>query len=78
MPLQAAFADNNILKGKSIYSLVRHDMEVIVETFRNPGEASSRPIRVRPIAGQFKEKYRVVLGGDAKSEASRLTFFALM
>lgn len=34
-------------------------MEIIVETFRNPGEPSSRPIRVRPIPGQFKDNYRV-------------------
>ena len=34
-------------------------MEIIVETFRNPGEPSSRPIRVRPVLGQFKENYRV-------------------
>lgn len=34
-------------------------MEIIVVTFRNPGEPSSRPIRVRPIPGQFKENYRV-------------------
>jgi len=27
-------------------------MQVIVETFRNPGEPSSAPIRVRPLAGQ--------------------------
>lgn len=34
-------------------------MEIVIETFRNPGEPSSRPIRVRPIFGQFKENYRV-------------------
>jgi len=34
-------------------------MEIAVETYRNPGEPSSRPIRVRPVSGQFKEKYRV-------------------
>lgn len=34
-------------------------MEIVVETFRNPGEPSSRPIRVRPISGQFKDNYRV-------------------
>lgn len=34
-------------------------MEIIVETFRNPGEPSSRPVRVRPIPGQFKDNYRV-------------------
>lgn len=34
-------------------------MEIVVETFRNPGEPSSRPIRVRPVTGQFKENYRV-------------------
>lgn len=34
-------------------------MEIIIETFRNPGEPSSRPIRVRPVPGQFKENYRV-------------------
>ena len=34
-------------------------MEIIVETFRNPGEASSRPIRVRPVPGQFNENFRV-------------------
>lgn len=34
-------------------------MEIVVETFRNPGEASSRPIRVRPVAGQFSDNYRV-------------------
>lgn len=35
-------------------------MEVVVETFRNPGEPSSRGIRVRPIPGQrFSPQYRV-------------------
>ena len=35
-------------------------MEIIVETYRNPGEPSSRPIRVRPLPGQaFSEHYRV-------------------
>lgn len=35
-------------------------MEIIIETFRNPGEPSSNPIRVRPIPGQnFPPSYRV-------------------
>lgn len=34
-------------------------MKIIVETFRNPGEPSSSKVRVRPMAGQFKETYRV-------------------
>lgn len=35
-------------------------MEIIVETYRNPGEPSSRPVRVRPLPGQaFSEHYRV-------------------
>jgi len=34
-------------------------MEIVIETFRNLGEPSSRPIRVRPIPGQFEESYRV-------------------
>ncbi|MEZ0232562.1 MAG: hypothetical protein ACAH12_06960 [Methylophilaceae bacterium] len=35
-------------------------MEIVVETFHNPGEPSSNPIRVRPILGQkFSEQYRV-------------------
>lgn len=35
-------------------------MKIVVETFRNPGEPSSNPIRVRPISGQmFSEQYRV-------------------
>lgn len=34
-------------------------MEIVVELFRNQGEPSTRPIRVRPIQGQFKENYRV-------------------
>jgi hypothetical protein len=34
--------------------------EIIVETYRNPGEPSSRPVRVRPLPGQaFSENYRV-------------------
>lgn len=34
-------------------------MHIIVEIFRNPGEPSSSKVRVRPMAGQFKEAYRV-------------------
>ena len=35
-------------------------MQIVVVTYRNHGEPSSRPIRVRPIAGQaFPESYRV-------------------
>lgn len=34
-------------------------MQIIVETFLNPGEPSSSKVRVRPIDGQFKETYRV-------------------
>ena len=35
-------------------------MEIIVETYRNPGEPSCRPVRVRPLHGQaFSEHYRV-------------------
>jgi hypothetical protein len=33
--------------------------EVIIETFRNPGEPSSQPVRVRPVPGQFDEDFRV-------------------
>jgi hypothetical protein len=33
--------------------------EVIIETFRNTGEPSSKPVRVRPIAGQFDHDFRV-------------------
>ena len=35
-------------------------MEIIVETFYNPGEPSSNPIRVRPLPGQkLSQHYRV-------------------
>lgn len=34
-------------------------MQIIIETFRNPGEPSSSKVRVRPFDGQFKESYRV-------------------
>lgn len=35
-------------------------MEIIVETYHNPGEPSSNLVRVRPIAGQkLSENYRV-------------------
>lgn len=35
-------------------------MQIIVETFRNPGEPSSSPIRVRPVEGQgFAASVRV-------------------
>lgn len=34
-------------------------MQIIVETFINPGEPSSSSIRVRPLAGQFEVDYRV-------------------
>lgn len=34
-------------------------MQIIVETYRNPGEPSSSKVRVRPMVGQFKETYRV-------------------
>lgn len=34
-------------------------MEIIVETYRNPGEPSTRPIRVRPLTGQFDREYHV-------------------
>jgi hypothetical protein len=35
-------------------------VEVIVETFHNPGEPSSNRIRVRPFSGQkFSQNYRV-------------------
>lgn len=35
-------------------------MKVIVETYHNPGEPSSNPIRVRPYPGQsFSVNYRV-------------------
>lgn len=34
-------------------------MEIIVETFRNNGEPTSRAVRVRPIKGQFDRDYRV-------------------
>jgi hypothetical protein len=35
-------------------------MEIVVETYRNPGEPSTRPIRVRPVAGQgLFERHRV-------------------
>ena len=33
--------------------------EVIVETFHNDGEQSSNPGRVRPVAGQFKQDFRI-------------------
>jgi hypothetical protein len=34
-------------------------MLIVVQTFRNVGEASSRPVRARPIVGQFEVSYRV-------------------
>ena len=35
-------------------------MEILVETFYNPGEPSSNPIRVRPFPGQkFSSHFRV-------------------
>jgi hypothetical protein len=34
-------------------------MQLVVETFRNLGEPSSRPIRVRPVAGQLPGDFRV-------------------
>lgn len=34
-------------------------MDIIVETFRNPGEPTSRAVRVRPVKGQFAVDYRV-------------------
>lgn len=34
-------------------------MELIVETFRNLGEPSTKPIRVRPLAGQVEVDCRV-------------------
>lgn len=34
-------------------------MQIIIETFRNPGEPSSSKVRVRPLSGQFKESFRV-------------------
>jgi hypothetical protein len=32
---------------------------IVIETFRNPGEPSSEPVRVRPYAGQFAGAFRV-------------------
>ncbi len=34
-------------------------MQIIVETYRNPGEPSSSKVRVRPLSGQFMGSYRV-------------------
>jgi hypothetical protein len=34
-------------------------MLIIVETYRNFGEPSASPVRVRPLAGQFKQSYHV-------------------
>lgn len=41
-------------------------MEIIIETFENPGEPSASSIRVRPAPGQFAQPYRVWCSKSAR------------
>lgn len=34
-------------------------MQIVIETFRNHGEPSANPVRVRPLPGQLARDYRV-------------------
>ncbi len=48
--------------------LLGNSVQIVVETFHNPGEPSARPVRVRPIPGQFNRSYRVWCSVAARRE----------
>lgn len=53
-------------------------MELLVETFRNHGEPSTAPVRVRPVAGQtYPSTMRVACSRSRREQSSLGSFFVL-